>query len=57
MKPRAGEWATIAFYGPDDSVRPKSQSASFQPEDADADPLQRWFSEHVDARSDFDIAR
>jgi hypothetical protein len=49
--------ATVAFYGPDDQRATKVAVAIIPAEDAEADPLQRWFSEHTDARSDPGIAR
>ena len=49
--------ATISFYGPDDQRATKVAVGIVPAEDADADPLQRWFSGEVDVRSDFGIAR
>lgn len=49
--------ATVAFYGPDDQQATKVAVGIVPAEGADADPLQRWFSEATDARSDPDIAR
>lgn len=49
--------ATIAFYGPDDERATKVAVGVIPAEGAQADPLQRWFSEHADVRSDPDIAR
>lgn len=49
--------ATMAFYGPDDQRATKVAVGIIPAEGADADPLQRWFSEHTDARSDPTIAR
>ncbi|MGH7392984.1 MAG: hypothetical protein ACREM3_26550, partial [Candidatus Rokuibacteriota bacterium] len=49
--------ATVAFYGPDDQHATKVAVGIVPAEGAEADPLQRWFSEQTDARSDPDIAR
>lgn len=49
--------ATVAFYGPDDQHATKVAVGIVPAEGVDAEPLQRWFSEHTDARSDPDIAR
>ena len=49
--------ATVAFYGPDDQRATKVAVGIVPAEGVEADPLQRWFSEHTDARSDPGIAR
>jgi len=49
--------ATIAFYGPDDQRATKVAVGIVLAEGANADPLQRWFSEHADVRSEPTIAR
>jgi hypothetical protein len=49
--------ATVAFYGPDDQRATKVAVGIVQAEGAEADPLQRWLSEHDDARADPGIAR
>jgi hypothetical protein len=49
--------ATVAFYGPDDQHATKVAVGIVPAEGAEADPLQRWFSEVTDVRSDPDIAR
>ena len=49
--------ATVAFYGPDDQRATKIAVGIVPAEDAEADPLQRWFSENTDVRSDPEIAR
>jgi hypothetical protein len=49
--------ATVAFYGPDDRRATKVAAGIVRAEGADADPLQRWFSEATDVRSDAVIAR
>jgi hypothetical protein len=49
--------ATVAFYGPDDQRATKVAVGIVPAEGAEADPLQRWFSEEADVRSDPDIAR
>lgn len=49
--------ATVAFYGPDDRRATKLAVGIVPAENAGADPLQRWFSEHADARSDPEIVR
>jgi hypothetical protein len=47
--------ATVAFYGPDDTRATKVSVGIVAYEDADADPLERWFCETTDARSDPEI--
>jgi hypothetical protein len=49
--------ATVAFYGPDDQRATKVAVGIVPAEGADPDPLQRWFSDDADARSDPEIAR
>jgi hypothetical protein len=49
--------ATVAFYGPDDQRATKIAVGIVPAEGADPDPLQRWFSDDADARSDPEIAR
>jgi hypothetical protein len=49
--------ATVAFYGPDDQRATKVAVGIMQAEGAEADPLQRWFSEQADARADPGITR
>lgn len=49
--------ATVAFYGPDDQRATKVAVGIVPAEGAEADPLQRWFCEHTDARSDLEIAQ
>jgi hypothetical protein len=49
--------ATVAFYGPDDQRATKVAVGIVRAEGADANPLQRWFSEHADARAVPEIAR
>jgi hypothetical protein len=47
----------VAFYGPDDRRATKVAVGIVPAEGAEADPLQRWFSEHEDTRADPGIAR
>jgi hypothetical protein len=49
--------ATVAFYGPDDQTATKVAVGIVPGEGAEANPLQRWFPEHKDARADPEIAR
>ena len=49
--------ATVAFYGPDDQTATKVAVGIVPDEGAEANPLQRWFSDHEDARADPGIAR
>ena len=44
--------ATIAFYGPDALRATKISVGVIAAESAEADPLERWFSEERDVRSD-----
>jgi hypothetical protein len=47
--------ATVAFYGPDDQCASKVAVGIVREQDAEADPLQRWFAEQGDIRRDSDI--
>jgi hypothetical protein len=47
--------ATIAFYGPTDALASKVAVGIVPAENAEADPLQRWFSEDGDVRRDASI--
>lgn len=47
--------ATIAFYGPDDRRATKVAVAIIASEAAEADPLERWYSETGDVRNDPEI--
>jgi hypothetical protein len=53
---RGDPLATVAFYGPDDRRATKVAVGILQGEGAGADPLERWFSEETDVRSDVAIA-
>ena len=44
--------ATVAFYGPDARRATKISVGIIAAEGAEADPLERWFSEERDVRSD-----
>ena len=44
--------ATVAFYGPDDKRATKASVGIVPNEGAEADPLERWFSETTDVRTD-----
>jgi hypothetical protein len=44
--------ATIAFYGPSDQLASKVAVGIVPAENAEADPLQRWFSDDDDVRRD-----
>jgi hypothetical protein len=44
--------ATVTYYGPNDSLASKVAVGIIQTEGADADPLERWFSEGKDIRLD-----
>ena len=48
--------ATVAFYGPTDRQATKVAVGIIRTEGADAEPLERWFSEEGDVRSDATIA-
>ena len=47
--------ATIAFYGPTVETATKIAVGVFKEENLEADPLQRWFSQDSDVRSDIGI--
>jgi hypothetical protein len=47
----------VAFYGPTDRLATKVAVGIIRIEGAEAEPLQRWFSEQADVRSDPAIAR
>ena len=47
--------ATVAFYGPNDRRASKVSVGIIASEGADADPLERWYSETTDARADPEI--
>jgi hypothetical protein len=47
--------ATVAFYGPNDKEATKVAVGIVRGESVEADPLERWFSEQSDVRSDPDI--
>lgn len=49
--------ATIAFYGPDDSHATKVAVGIVAAEGAEANPLERWFAESSDVRSDPAISK
>jgi hypothetical protein len=49
--------ATIAFYGRDDSHATKVAVGIVVAEGAEANPLERWFAEHSDVRSDPAISK
>lgn len=44
--------ATIAYYGPDDARASKVVVGIVQSEGADAEPMQKWYSESGDVRND-----
>lgn len=44
--------ATIAYYGPDNTRASKVVVGIVQSEGAEAEPMQKWFSESGDVRSD-----
>jgi hypothetical protein len=44
--------ATVAFYGPDDRRASKVAVGILKSEQAEAEPLERWWSESADVRSD-----
>ena len=44
--------ATIAFYGPTDTLATKIVVSIVRDEGRDPDPLERWFSEDTDVRND-----
>ena len=47
--------ATIAFYGPDDKRASKVSVGIVAHEGGEADPLERWFSDTSDVRTDPDV--
>ena len=47
--------ATIAFYGPTAELATKVVVGIFKEEHGDADPLEKWFSQHSDIRADEDF--
>lgn len=47
--------ATIAFYGPTAELATKVVVGIFKEEHGDADPLEKWFSQNCDIRSNDDI--
>lgn len=49
--------ATVAFYGPDDKTATKVAVGIVRHEGAEADELQRWFSDEQDARFDQQIGK
>ncbi len=48
--------ATVAFYGPDDTVATKLAVGIVPSEDADVSELKTWFSEQGDVRNDAGVA-
>ncbi|TCG04345.1 hypothetical protein BZM27_41690, partial [Paraburkholderia steynii] len=44
--------ATVAFYGPDDTRATKVSVGIVAHDGADADPIERWFCQTSDARTD-----
>ena len=48
--------ATVAFYGPDDTVATKLTIGIVPAENAEVRDLRRWFSEGGDIRNDADVA-
>jgi hypothetical protein len=49
--------ATIAYYGPDDRRATKVSVGIIPSEGADADVLERWFSDAADVRNDPEITQ
>jgi len=47
--------ATVAFYGPDDKLATKVSVGIISSEGAEPEPLERWFTDKSDARSDPEI--
>jgi hypothetical protein len=47
--------ATVAFYGPEDTRATKVSVGIVAHDGADADPVERWFCETSDARTDPEI--
>ena len=48
--------ATVALYGPDDTMATKLTVGIVPAENAEATDLRRWFSEGSDIRDDVDVA-
>ena len=48
--------ATVALYGPDDTMATKLAVGIVPAENAEVTDLQRWFSEGSDIRNDVDVA-
>ena len=48
--------ATVALYGPDDTVATKLTVGIVPAENAEVTDLRRWFSEGSDIRNDVDVA-
>jgi hypothetical protein len=48
--------ATVALYGPDDTVATKLTVGIVPAENAEGTALRRWFSEGSDIRNDVDVA-
>ena len=48
--------ATVALYGPDDTVATKVTVGIVPAENAEVTDLRRWFSEGSDIRNDVDVA-
>jgi hypothetical protein len=44
--------ATVAFYGPSDELASKVAVGIVPAENAEADPVERWFSDELDVRRD-----
>lgn len=49
--------ATVAFYGPDDTIASKLTVGIVPGEDGDCTDLRRWFSETTDIRNDAGVAQ
>ncbi len=47
--------ATIAFYGPDDRKAMKVAVGIVKSDDAEVEPLERWYSTDVDVRDDLSV--
>jgi len=47
--------ATIAFYGPTAELATKVVVGIFKQENGDADPLEKWFSQNSDIRSNEEV--
>jgi hypothetical protein len=48
---------TVAFHGPDDKYASKVVAAIVAREDAEANPLQKWFAKELDARVDPSVGK